>query len=287
MAPALQAKAPFTWYGGKHRLAPHIVALIPPHEMYVEVFGGSGAVLFSKQRARRLDVYNDRNSGAVSFLRVLRDRPEELAQRLTLTPYARQEYIRCRETWQQVDDEVERARRWFVATAQAYGGGGRSACTGWSANWPGVGSTPQAKLFARRIDSMLEFAARLRGVQIECLDWRECITRYDGDDVVMYLDPPYLPETRIRATDYVHEMDRDDHAELLARVVDLRATVIISGYESEMYEEALQGFERRTYNVPLLVTTSGGGRARRTEVVWRRCSELARDTLFGPEEMAG
>ncbi|STQ86207.1 hypothetical protein LS73_000145 [Helicobacter muridarum] len=41
-------KAPFSWVGGKSRLAKDIVELMPPHRLYVEVFGGALSVLYAK-----------------------------------------------------------------------------------------------------------------------------------------------------------------------------------------------------------------------------------------------
>jgi DNA adenine methylase len=38
---------PFAWYGGKGALAPFLTSLLPPHRVYCEVFGGSGALLFA------------------------------------------------------------------------------------------------------------------------------------------------------------------------------------------------------------------------------------------------
>src|SRR6266508_2890776 len=102
-------EAPFPWWGGKRWLAPRIVALMPPHDTYVEVFGGSGAVLFHKSPAG-LEVYNDVNGSLVNFFRVLRDSPQELQRALELTPYARDELEACR-----ADEggDVERARRFY------------------------------------------------------------------------------------------------------------------------------------------------------------------------------
>ena len=51
-------RAPFGWLGGKSKLSKDIVALLPPHETYVEIFGGAGWVLFAKERSK-VEVYND------------------------------------------------------------------------------------------------------------------------------------------------------------------------------------------------------------------------------------
>lgn len=44
-----------------------ILKYFPQHRIYVEVFGGSAALLFSK-RPSDVEVYNDIDSGLVNFL---------------------------------------------------------------------------------------------------------------------------------------------------------------------------------------------------------------------------
>jgi DNA adenine methylase len=51
-------RTPLTYYGGKQRLAAQIVALMPPHRVYLEPFAGGAAVLFAKPRAPR-ETLND------------------------------------------------------------------------------------------------------------------------------------------------------------------------------------------------------------------------------------
>ena len=41
-------RTPISYYGGKQRMASKIVALMPPHTVYVEPFFGGGAVFFAK-----------------------------------------------------------------------------------------------------------------------------------------------------------------------------------------------------------------------------------------------
>ena len=41
------ARSPFPWFGGKQQMADHILALVPDHNVYVEVCGGGASVLLS------------------------------------------------------------------------------------------------------------------------------------------------------------------------------------------------------------------------------------------------
>lgn len=61
---------------------------------------------------------------------------------------------------------------------------------------------------------------------------------------------------------YGHEMVDDDHRELIACLRFLRGIVLLSGYKSNIYAEALVGWNRVTKE------TLDNGRNRQTEVVW-------------------
>ena len=79
----------------------------------------------------------------------------------------------------------------------------------------------------------------------------------------MYLDPPYILGSRAeKHKQYKNEMTDQDHEELLKELLSSKAKIMISGYESEMYDDYLQGWEKRTF----LSHTQMG--KRRQEVVW-------------------
>ncbi len=84
---------------------------------------------------------------------------------------------------------------------------------------------------------------RLKGVQIECLPALELLSRYDTEDVFMYLDPPYLHSTRKNYL-YKYEMSDCDHEELLRVLVKHPGKILISGYENEMYNDYLSSWSK-------------------------------------------
>lgn len=81
-----RSKSPIVCIGGKSRLANKIIELFPRHRHYVEVFGGSGAILFSKPRSK-IETYNDINGELVNFFRVLRDHYQDRKWYGLITPY--------------------------------------------------------------------------------------------------------------------------------------------------------------------------------------------------------
>lgn len=268
-------KAPTPYFGGKAQLAPQIVALMPPHKVYVEPFLGAGAVFFTKAPAP-IEVLNDADGALVNFFRVLRDpaRGERLRKALDLTPFAREEWadahagLRAVERgWDSAADDVEVARRWFVLTQMSFAGriaGGRGGeAPGWRyATHP---SHNPAASYRSAIDRLPTFTARLRLAQIEHGDALDIIRRFDRRGTLMYLDPPYVPDSR-RGGGYTHEMTHADHVALLDAITAprFRSMIILSGYDSALYRERLEGGAecQRWQRRELTVACSAAGRTR-------------------------
>lgn len=210
------------------------------------------------------------------------EEPEELEWRLRLTPFSRSEFALCVRTWRDQRDEVERARRWYVRVEQAFAG--TPLTTGWGGEILGRRNGSRARTSLRRLDRLAAIANRLRGVQIEELDWRAVLDRYDHEDAVFYLDPPYIRATRRRprirgGKDYAHELSDADHAELVDRVLHLRASVLVSGYDHELYRPLeIAGFERIEFDVlcSSARTRTDASLLPRTEVVWRKVNRDGR-----------
>lgn len=251
---------PFTYYGGKTGLANKIVALFPSHGHYVEPFAGSLAVLLAKPRSEQ-ETVNDLDGDLMTFWRVLREQPEELVRACEMTPHSRAEYAACQDRADCSD--LERARRvWTTLVQSRMGSLGPS---GWKYDIrSGKGSRAgQIAAWARRIP---EAADRLARVTLECRPALELIDRYGADrDVLLYVDPPYLGQTRGEngRDRYRCDMTAErDHVELVAALRACRAAVALSGYDSPLYADALAGWQ-----VSKLPTLAGSG-ADRTEVVW-------------------
>ncbi|SMX29154.1 D12 class N6 adenine-specific DNA methyltransferase [Pelagimonas phthalicica] len=69
----------------------------------------------------------------------------------------------------------------------------------------------------------------------------------DQPDTLIYADPPYVMETRKGGDLYDFELTDDDHIRLLEILTSARCMVMISGYRSGLYDEALAGWRRIDY----------------------------------------
>lgn len=272
-------RSPVCWFGGKSGMVKDLVPLIPKHQIYVEVFGGGASLLFAKETSP-VEVYNDLDSGLVCFFRVLRD-PEKFPRLLELcqkTPFSREEWDHCRKTWEESDDIVDRAHRWYVVARMSFSGI-------WGNSW-GYGITKSSRGMAGCcskwkgvLDELPMFHERIMRVQIDHSDFRAIFKRYDTPETVFYVDPPYVPETR-KAGNYTHELTIADHADLVDILLRLQGKALLSGYAHEVYEPLEQaGWTRKDFQTTcraagrtrvsgLQGTGNVLAKQRRTESVW-------------------
>ena len=276
-------KAPFAYYGGKSGMASKIAGMFPPHRVYIEPFFGSGAVLFAKTPATH-EIVNDLDGAVVAFFRCLRDRRDELTEACMFTPYARDEFDAADLVVEDLDD-LEVARRFWVRVNNSFSQtAGRQ--TGWSVTTARTQSKPASVL--GRIGRFEACADRLLRVSIEHCNAADLVRRLATPDAVVYADPPYLADTRrsrragSACADYRVDMgDTGAHEDLLDALTSTVATVFLSGYHSDLYDDALDGWHRIEWSTHAhgsnAVTTKRG---KRTEVLWSNRQLSEERTLF-------
>lgn len=242
--------------GAKALLADWIVSFFPQHTHYVEPYAGTLAAFFTKKPAPH-EVVNDLDGRLVSLFRVIRERGEELARLVDLTPYARSEYYT---SYDLSDDPLEDARRFLVRCWQAHGF--KPFCrTGWRNN--GVKSLqPVTRLWNDVPDRIRAIMHRLKDAEIECVPALALIERYISSDTLIYCDPPYVLSTRKGRMLYAHEMTDADHLALLDLLDQHPGPVVLSGYHCELYDARLSHW----HHVECQAQAEKG--QIRTEVLW-------------------
>ena len=263
--------------GSKWTLAPWIISHFPQgyqNMVYLEPFFGSGAVFFTKERSK-IETINDIDDNVVNLFRVARDKPEELARSVSLTPWARTEYAESYST-SDVSD-VEKARRFLVRMWQAIGAKS-SDITGWRKNVKGLnGNVP--RFHTSLPDSILAVADRLKHsegnhiVQIENKDAIELISRHNTSDTLIYADPPYVRSTRSSRI-YKHEMGDSEQEKLLEILVSHSGRIILSGYDNELYNDILSKWHRYQ------ITARTEAANTKTEVIWCNYENMEQTSLF-------
>jgi DNA adenine methylase len=268
-------KSPVPYFGSKQTIAPWIVDLLPACGHYVEPYCGSLSVLLAKQRSP-METVNDLDGDLMLFWRVLRDRPDDLIRVCALTPHGRAEMLAAHEP---AEDELEQARRVWVRLSQSLGGQLRK--NGWRhyVNPGAKGNFGMPSYLDGYVDRMALVAERLHAVSLESMPALDLIAKYGRHaEVLLYVDPPYLGTTREATTRYRHEMKTaEEHRELAAALADCRATVVLSGYHSPLYDELYDG-----WHVYEQATSTGNGKGdkARTEVLWANRPLADRLDLF-------
>lgn len=269
------------WVGGKTALRPVLYRLFTHRfDRYVEVFGGSGALLFGRSPQRgQIEIYNDLNRDLVNLFlcvkyrtlafckevgwlplnsrvsfQVLRD---FLDQKEPANCFLQEELEICNEFLGPADAAIlkkvllERASLWDVQRAAAYykvirysyGAGGSS-----------YGARPLD--ICRGLANIWLCSQRLKDVVIENLSYEAAIPRYDAPGTLLYLDPPYY-----EAECYDVPFNFADHLRLQELICECKGSFVVLSYNDHPFiRELYQGFWQFSTSRPNpLRNNSGGG----------------------------
>lgn len=265
-------RAVIKYPGAKWSLADWIISHFPPHHSYVEPFFGLGAVLFRKKRSA-IETVNDLDGDVVNLFRWIREDPEQLAHAVYWTPYARDIYDRAWAAQYTESNSLQRATDFYARMMMGRGFRTTGEKVGWKNDVQGREAAYAATHWKETPQLIMEAAERLRGVQIENQPAAKIIERFNFPNVLIYADPPYLLSTR-HGKQYRHEMSDRDHRDLLDLLLAHKGAVLLSGYDSPLYNDALRKWYRDEAGA--LAQTA----ARRREVLWTNFEPMMQETLF-------
>lgn len=258
-------RSPILWFGGKGIMRAKIIPILEAidHRTYVEPFGGGASVLLGKSPAP-VDVYNDIDRALFEFFSVLcnPDLFELFYRRVVAAPYHRAIYEDALVTWRDEPDMIARVARWFIVARQSFGGR-FGAGFGTVVTESSRGMADAVSTFLTAVDALPEVSARLRRVQIENADWRVILSRYDTEETLFYLDPPYVASTR-KSGKYEHEITDDDQAALVKALLETKGSWVLSGYASDVYRPLED--DPMVRRVDIQMSCSAAGRTRSTGI---------------------
>lgn len=260
---------PFRYFGSKVRSFDFINSKLPKTRQYVEPFGGAGTILLNREPVP-IETYNDLHDDIPHFFQVLRDQPDELLDALRKTPYSQSEHeraIEARDSGYPDCSDVERARLIFVAMQQSRSYRQYSGESSWSYTVVGTrkrGSDQTTHKWNRRLDDLETIAGRLTDLQITSAPATDVIETHDSDVATIYVDPPYVAESRGSFDNYGLEMSHADHRELASVLNGCEGYVALSGYHSDLYDELYSHWN--CYEAG--EKGAGDGNGTRQEVLW-------------------
>ncbi len=231
--------AAFPYRGGKFRLAPTLVKLLPAHKIFVEVFGGAANVLLSKPPSQ-IEVYNDLNGQLVNLFETIRNHPLLFLERCEYLLYSRRLY----ESWKDQlaehfegsdIDSVEAAVRTAYTITSSFTG---DPTRGWAFDRSGSGGG--SNRWANIYDKVSFVSNRLRRVNIDHLDFRDCINNWDTPETLFFLDPPYY-----NGESGFYQFTSKDHEDLHAVLCKTRGKWILMYDEDDHILKLYEAFHIR------------------------------------------
>ncbi len=226
------------YFGGKSYTAHWIISNFTENYKdltYCEVFGGGGWVLFKKEPST-IEIYNDLNRDLVNLFSVIRDHYKEFSHRAEWSLHSRAmfEYAKEKLSEDQILSQTERAIHYAINRVQSFSGTGstwayRIASSKFSGKW-----LP----FLNRLELI---NARLKKVQIECLDFEKVIKKYDSKSTLFYLDPPYIGGEKYYKTSDVN-FKIEDHLRLAQALKKIKGKFILSYYDHEFIRASYKTF---------------------------------------------
>ncbi len=157
-----------------------------------------------------------------------------------------------------------------AGAARAVGSWGYNA-----SNANGTRVSSAVRKYLSVVERLPEIHQRLQGVQIERGDWRRILAAYGHAGACVYLDPPYVWETRRGDKRYAYDMTLEDHHALTAALLASPALCVLSGYRYAAVHGPLEaaGWERTDFDVPISAARQREG-LRSVESLWRNPAAL-------------
>lgn len=199
----------------------------------VEVFGGSGLVSQYASRVKFNNiVYNDKDNLLAELHRFVKENPQVLREIMSLIPFSRyvHDYIS-----NYVDKHAGELRGLVAASFAFYLlNTSRNGEIRASLSVSKVAEKSEPKRLAGKINGILETARRFRDITIENLDFRECIKKYDTQETVFYLDPPYVSTDETSRNYYRLTFDESDTRVLATILNGIRGFYLLKIHEDQL-----------------------------------------------------
>jgi len=277
-------KTPISYYGGKQRLVPEILPLIPDHDIYGEVCLGGGAVYFAKPPSRHESI-NDLDGRVVNFYRVAKTRFPELQALVQATLHSEAEYFRAKAILPLKEaDPLERAWAFWVQTNMSFGnklGGGFA-----HSNTFNTGKADKPRKTTLKRETFTEaYLRRLELCEVFCRDAVDFIRLKDSPRTFFYVDPPYVSSECGHYKGYTSA----DFQRLLDKLAGIQGKFLLSSYpEAELLTaRTLYGWQAKDITGAVAVSGKRVGIKEKTEcLTWNYNLQQEPIGLFHPEHLA-
>ena len=217
----MKTRPPFKIQGGKFPLVDWIVRNFPEQYEtldYLEPYAGAGSVFFNKVQSKSREVINDLDPGVIAIMKALRDEGEAFVKKLRNTTYSERVFLReLKASTEPFETEFDYAVNEFVIRRMSRGGMKKAFS---------LSERNEVNTWEAIIKTLPELSERLKDVFIFNKPAIQVINAFNYKDILVYCDPPYVPETKANAKTDDVEMETDAHIALADALSVLKGKVI-------------------------------------------------------------
>ncbi len=232
-------------YGGKFYLRNFIIECFPANwpDLHYKEWCLAGGSVFLKMLGRLKNEawLNEADWPTFLIWFAIQNDPEAFHQKLLKLKYSEEEFLKQKNILTSKKSNIDVAVAKFAVLRMSRAGMGESFA--WSERLRG-GQPGDLNAWQSSLQGILPLSKRIQKTRLtnckcEVLLNNEQLTRAD----LVYLDPPYLKEVdggkRTSKNGYALDMTPEQHEDMLKAAVDSDANIVISGYETELYNKYL------------------------------------------------
>lgn len=213
-------------------MANTIISIIPEHKIYAEPFAGAGWIFFKKEKAK-VEILNDVNGELINFYKIVKTYPDEFCNAYELLPKSKELF----DDFVQIDlskaSELDRAVRFYYLLMLNFGG--RFNRFTFTPRNDGI-----KQLNFDKLPTTIQNAhARLKDAYIEKTDYKNIIKKWDGNDTLFFLDPPYLTTTE---SDYEENFSINNFQALKEILMSVKGKFILTTDDETILRELFNDF---------------------------------------------
>lgn len=242
--------SPIKWVGGKSKLSKILLPMFPEHKGYVEVFGGSGYMLFAKEQSK-WEILNDFDGELMNFWSVIKNAPEQFIESFEYTLVSRETFDTYKQIYKDKSEEdcIKRAHIFYYLVKAGFGADMKYPCFGTGAD--------RNRLRLEQLEGDIKEAyKRLTKVTIENKSFENIFSIYDSKDTFFYIDSPYR-----NTKQYAVGKFTDEQYKLLADCCkNVKGKWLYTINDDEYIRELFKDFNILTHDVFYSVCKTQSGR---------------------------
>ena len=233
-------------HGGKRYLYKWVIQNFPKdYKKYCETHCGACSVFLNKLPSD-YECINDVDPKLISIINAIRNKLPRFQAELKQLDYCEQTFKDALNRSTRFVNSIDAAVNEF--TIRRMSRGGLKKAFAWSDRQRG-GMPGDVNAWNTIIEHLPMIAQRLKQALVYNQPAINFIKENDSPETFFYCDPPYLHETRRSTKTYEFEMSKDDHIELAQTLNACKGKVMISGYDSKLYQELYINWNREEHRV--------------------------------------